>query len=62
MTGWVILVDQLRDFPNAETPHKVITTSDYLARPLNYWKVNGTQWALPFAVSAPIELKAEDFD
>src|SRR3984885_8692542 len=29
-------------------------TSDYLARPLNYWKVNGTQWALPFAVSAPI--------
>jgi glutathione synthase/RimK-type ligase-like ATP-grasp enzyme len=33
MTGWVILVDQLRDFPNADTPHKVITTSDYLARP-----------------------------
>src|ERR1700748_408785 len=33
MTGWVILVDQLRDFPNAETPHKVITTSEYLARP-----------------------------
>jgi glutathione synthase/RimK-type ligase-like ATP-grasp enzyme len=33
MTGWVILVDQPRDFPNAETPHKVITTSDYLARP-----------------------------
>ena len=33
MTGWVILVDQARDFPNAETPHKVITTSDYLARP-----------------------------
>ena len=33
MTGWVVLVDQLRDFPNAETPHKVITTSDYLARP-----------------------------
>lgn len=32
MTGWVILVDQPRDFPNAETPHKVITTSDYLAR------------------------------
>ena len=30
------------------------STSDYLARPLNYWKVNGTQWALPFAVSAPI--------
>src|SRR6201996_7018773 len=33
MTGWVILVDQPRDFPNAETPHKVITTQDYLARP-----------------------------
>ena len=33
MTGWVILVDQARDFPNAETPHKVITTSEYLARP-----------------------------
>jgi glutathione synthase/RimK-type ligase-like ATP-grasp enzyme len=33
MTGWVILVDQLKDFPNADTPHKVITTSDYLARP-----------------------------
>jgi glutathione synthase/RimK-type ligase-like ATP-grasp enzyme len=33
MTGWVILVDQAKDLPNAETPHKVITTSDYLARP-----------------------------
>src|SRR6201991_1597732 len=33
MTGWVVLVDQPRDFPNAETPHKVITTRDYLARP-----------------------------
>jgi glutathione synthase/RimK-type ligase-like ATP-grasp enzyme len=33
MTGWVILVDQSRDYPNADTPHKVITTSDYLARP-----------------------------
>jgi glutathione synthase/RimK-type ligase-like ATP-grasp enzyme len=33
MTGWVILVDQARDVPNAETPHKVITTSEYLARP-----------------------------
>ena len=27
MTGWVILVDQPKDLPNAETPHKVITTS-----------------------------------
>ena len=33
MTGWVILVDQPRDLPNADTPHKVITTSEYLARP-----------------------------
>jgi glutathione synthase/RimK-type ligase-like ATP-grasp enzyme len=33
MTGWVILVDQPKDFPNADTPHKVIATSDYLARP-----------------------------
>jgi hypothetical protein len=33
MTGWVILVDQPRDFPNADTPHKVIITSEYLARP-----------------------------
>src|SRR5260370_358314 len=33
MTGWVIVVDQPKDFPNADTPHKVITTSEYLARP-----------------------------
>ncbi|MBV9969468.1 MAG: RimK family protein, partial [Xanthobacteraceae bacterium] len=33
MTGWVIIVDQPRDFPNADTPHKVISTSEYLARP-----------------------------
>src|SRR5260370_7945416 len=33
MTGWVIIVDQPNDFPNADTPHKVITTSEYLARP-----------------------------
>ena len=33
MTGWVILVDQPRDLPNAETPHKDITTTEYLARP-----------------------------
>jgi sn-glycerol 3-phosphate transport system substrate-binding protein len=29
-------------------------TSDFLARPLAYWKVNGVQWAMPFSVSAPI--------
>lgn len=33
MTDWVILVDQEKDFPNADTPHKVITTREYLARP-----------------------------
>lgn len=29
-------------------------TSDFLVRPLAYWKVNGVQWAMPFSVSAPI--------
>jgi sn-glycerol 3-phosphate transport system substrate-binding protein len=29
-------------------------TSDFLPRPLAYWKVNRVQWAMPFAVSAPI--------
>ena len=33
MTGWVVLVDQPKDLPNADTPHKVISTSEYLARP-----------------------------
>jgi glutathione synthase/RimK-type ligase-like ATP-grasp enzyme len=33
MTGWVVLVDQSRDLPAAETPHKVVSTGDYLARP-----------------------------
>ncbi|MDA5194844.1 RimK family protein [Govanella unica] len=32
MTQWVILVENPKDFPNAETPHKVITTRDYLSR------------------------------
>jgi glutathione synthase/RimK-type ligase-like ATP-grasp enzyme len=32
MPDWVILVDSPRDFPNADTPHKVISTRDYLAR------------------------------
>ena len=31
--SWVIVVDNLKDFPNADTPHKVITTSDYIVRP-----------------------------
>lgn len=33
MTQWVILVENAKDFPNADTPHKVITTRDYLSRP-----------------------------
>ena len=33
MSSWIILVDSLRDFDNAATPHKVISTKDYLARP-----------------------------
>jgi RimK-like ATPgrasp N-terminal domain len=33
MMGWLILVDHEKDFPNSETPHKVITTGDYLKRP-----------------------------
>ena len=32
MADWVILVDSPKDFPNADTPHKVISTKDYLAR------------------------------
>ena len=30
---WLILVDQERDLSNADTPHKVMTTRDYLSRP-----------------------------
>ena len=30
------------------------STSDFLPRPLAYWRVNGVQWAMPFAVSSPI--------
>jgi glutathione synthase/RimK-type ligase-like ATP-grasp enzyme len=33
MTDWAILVDQAKDFPAADTPHRVILTSEYLARP-----------------------------
>jgi sn-glycerol 3-phosphate transport system substrate-binding protein len=29
-------------------------TSDFLARPLAYWRVNGVQQAMPFAVSNPV--------
>jgi glutathione synthase/RimK-type ligase-like ATP-grasp enzyme len=31
--SWLILVDQDRDFSNADTPHKVMNTRDYLSRP-----------------------------
>ncbi len=30
---WLVLVDQERDLSNADTPHKVMTTRDYLSRP-----------------------------
>jgi sn-glycerol 3-phosphate transport system substrate-binding protein len=30
------------------------STSDYVPEVLSYWKVDGVQWALPFAVSNPI--------
>lgn len=33
MAGWLILVDVDKDLPNAETPHKVVNTKDYLSRP-----------------------------
>jgi glutathione synthase/RimK-type ligase-like ATP-grasp enzyme len=33
MTDWLILVDQPKDFEQADTPHKVLTIRDYLARP-----------------------------
>jgi sn-glycerol 3-phosphate transport system substrate-binding protein len=29
-------------------------TSDFVPQLLSYWKVNGVQWALPFAVSNPV--------
>ncbi|WP_342640870.1 RimK family protein [Rhodoligotrophos ferricapiens] len=31
--SWLILVDQNRNFANADTPHKVMTSRDYLSRP-----------------------------
>lgn len=30
------------------------STSDFIQRALDYWKVNGVQWAMPFAVSTPV--------
>lgn len=33
MTDWIILVDSPRDVGQADTPHKVMTVRDYLARP-----------------------------
>jgi glutathione synthase/RimK-type ligase-like ATP-grasp enzyme len=31
--SWLILVDNERDYSNADTPHKVMTTKDYVTRP-----------------------------
>ncbi len=33
MATWVILVDNPKDFPNSETPHKVMTVREYITRP-----------------------------
>lgn len=33
MPSWVILVDNLKDVSNAETPHKVMTVREYLTHP-----------------------------
>lgn len=33
MATWVILIDNLKDISNADTPHKVMTVRDYLMRP-----------------------------
>ncbi|MEQ9642467.1 MAG: RimK family protein [Alphaproteobacteria bacterium] len=36
MTEWVVLVDQARELAPAETPHKVVTVREYLARPQHF--------------------------
>lgn len=33
MTEWLILIEQERDLPQGQTPHKVLTVRDYLAHP-----------------------------
>jgi sn-glycerol 3-phosphate transport system substrate-binding protein len=33
-----------------------VDTADYVARALNYYKIDGVQWGMPFAVSEPILL------
>jgi glutathione synthase/RimK-type ligase-like ATP-grasp enzyme len=33
MSAWVIVVDTYRDLTNAESPHKILLTRDYLAKP-----------------------------
>ncbi|MBA5778749.1 RimK family protein [Stappia sp. F7233] len=33
MATWVILVDNPKDLPNSETPHKVMTVREYITRP-----------------------------
>lgn len=33
MSSWVILVDNLKDLSNTETPHKVMTVREYLTHP-----------------------------
>lgn len=38
MSDWLVLVDTLRDLAQAETPHKVLTVREYLARPTLFQK------------------------
>jgi glutathione synthase/RimK-type ligase-like ATP-grasp enzyme len=40
MPTWVILVDNLKDISNADTPHKVMTVRDYLMRPKLFTGIN----------------------
>ncbi|WP_417690026.1 RimK family protein [Roseibium sp.] len=40
MAAWVILVDSLKDFSNADTPHKVMTVREYLVRPKLFTGIN----------------------
>lgn len=40
MAQWVILVDNLKDISNADTPHKVMTVRDYLMHPKLFTGIN----------------------
>jgi len=59
MTGWVILVDQPKDLPNADTPHKVITTSEYLARPRLFTREKGFDVVIEGNRGACVDVRSE---